>query len=258
MTAQDLQTAVTEYIQHHTMANPHAWNLPFLTLPLPSFLSLHAVMLLVCGLLLLLLFGVVYRKDDKAPHGISNLLEILVLFIRDQVAVANLGAVDGRRYTPLLCSIFFFILGLNFMGLLPIFATATSNINVTAALALVTLLFMIGSGIVRNGPIGFIKTFVPHGVPWPILIILVPIEIVGMFIKPFALTIRLFANMLAGHVVILSLLGLAVTFGLKAAVPAVAMATGIYLLEILVCFLQAFIFTLLSAMFIGSFLHPAH
>jgi F-type H+-transporting ATPase subunit a len=265
MTGTDTQAAVQEYIQHHTMTNPHSWapislaHPPsWMNLPLPAPFSLHALMLLLCAAFLLVVFGVIYRKDNRAPHGLTNCLEIFILFIRDHVAIPSLGAADGRRFTPYLCSLFFFILGLNAMGLIPLFTSPTANINVTAALALATLAIMVGGGIYRNGPVGFIKTLLPSGVPWPILILLFPIEIVGMFIKPFALTLRLFANMLAGHIVIFSLLSLAVTFGLKAAAPAVAMATGIYFIEILVVFLQAFIFTLLSAMFIGSFLHPAH
>ena len=258
MTANEIQEAVQTYIEHHTMSNPHVWHLPFFSISLPQPFSLHAAMLLICGLLLVVTFGLLYRKNGGAPRGLTNCLEIFILFVRDQIAIPNMGAADGRKFTPFLCTLFFFVLGLNVMGLIPLFVSATANVNVTAALALVTLMFMIGGGIYHNGVVGFVKSFTPHGVPWPILIILVPIEIVGMFVKPFALTIRLFANMLAGHVVIFSLLGLAVTFGLVAAVPAVAMACVIYLLEILVAFLQAFIFTLLTAMFIGSCMHPAH
>ncbi len=252
--------AVTEYVKHHTMENPHEWPLPFLAepLPLPGWLSLHAVMLVLCAVFLFLIFGVLYRKRDTVPRGITNLLESFILFVRDQVAVPNLGETDGRKFTPLLCSLFFFILLLNLMGLIPLFSTATANISVTAGLASITLLFMIGGGIVRNGPAGFVRAFMPSGVPWPVLIILFPIEVIGMFIKPFALTIRLFANMMAGHVVLFSLIGLAVMFGMKGALPAVVMATAIYMLEIFVAFLQAFIFTMLSSMFIGSFLHPEH
>lgn len=254
-----LQHAVQSYIEHHTMANPHEWALPLLGhIPLPAPLSLHAVMLMLCGFFLVLLFGVLYRKEAGAPRGVTNLLEIFVLFVRDQVVIPNIGHQDGRRLTPHFCTLFFFILGLNVMGLIPLFSTATANISVTAALASTTLVVMIGGGIVRNGLVGFIKGFMPSGVPWPVLILLFPIEIVGMFIKPFALTIRLFANMLAGHVVLYSLIGLTVTFGLVAAIPAVGMAVGIYFLEILVAFLQAFIFTLLSTMFVGALLHPAH
>jgi F-type H+-transporting ATPase subunit a len=256
--AQSVDQAVQEYVKHHTMVNPHEWHLPFLHIHLPEWLSLHAVMLLLCSVFLILIFGVVYKKRDTVPHGITNLLEALIIFVRDQIARPNLGEEDGRRFTPFLCSLFFFILMLNMMGLIPLFSTATANISVTAGLASITLLFMIGGGIVRNGPVGFIKTFMPSGIPWPVLIILFPIEVVGMFIKPFALSIRLFANMMAGHVVLFSLIGLAVMFGLKGAVPAVAMASAIFMLEIFVAFLQAFIFVMLSSMFIGSFLHPEH
>lgn len=259
MADQSLHEAVQAYIQHHTMDNPHEWAIPFLGhVPLPAPFSLHALMLLICGGLLILLFGTLYRKDDQAPRGITNLLELFVIFVRDQLVIPNVGHEDGRRLTPHFCTLFFFILGLNLMGLIPLFSTATANISVTAALAATTLLVMIGGGIVRNGPVGFIKSFLPHGVPWPVLIILFPIEIIGLFIKPFALTIRLFANMVAGHMVLFSIIGLAVSFGLVAALPAVGMAVGIYFLEILVAFLQAFIFTLLSAMFVGSLMHPAH
>jgi len=256
---QSIDQAVQAYVEHHTMANPHEWHLPLLpTIYLPSWLSLHAVMLILCAVFLIAIFGIFYRKRDDVPRGLTNFLESFILFVRDQVAIPNMGDDEGRRFTPLLCSLFFFILGLNVMGLIPIFSTATANISVTAGLAIVTLTFMIGGGIARNGVLGFIKTFMPSGIPWPILIMLFPIEVVGMFIKPFALTIRLFANMLAGHVVLFSLIGLAVMFGIKGAVPGIAMATAIYLLEIFIALLQAYIFTILSAMFIGSFLHPAH
>jgi F-type H+-transporting ATPase subunit a len=249
--------AVQKYVMHH-VSNSHEWALPFgLHIPLPSFLPLHGLMLLIGAGILFLLFGVLYRKNAAVPTGLTNALEVFVLFVRNVIAIPNLGEKDGRKMTPLLCSFFFFILILNLMGLVPLFATATSNLGVTAPLALITLAFMIFGTIYKNGPVGFIKCFVPHGVPWPVLILLVPIEFIGMFIKAFALTIRLFANMLAGHLVIFSLLGLVYVYG-AFALPAIGLAVGIYFLELLVAFLQAFIFTLLSAMFIGQMYHPAH
>jgi F-type H+-transporting ATPase subunit a len=143
------------------------------------------------------------------------------------------------------------------MGLVPLFVTARGNLGVTAALASVTLCFMIGGAIYKNGFVGFLKCFTPPGIPWPILIMLTPLEVLGIFIRTFALTIRLFANMLAGHIVIFSLLGLVYMFG-WVAVPALALAVGVYLLELMIAFLQAFIFTLLSAIFMGLLYHPAH
>jgi F-type H+-transporting ATPase subunit a len=116
---------------------------------------------------------------------------------------------------------------------------------------------MIFGAIFRNGLGGFVKGFVPHGIPWPVLIIVVPIEVAGLFIKAMALAIRLFANELAGHIVIFSLLGIMLMYG-AAAFPMFVMALAIYLLEVFVAFLQAYIFTLLTALFIGQRYHPAH
>ncbi len=254
----DVAKAVQHYVEHHTMVNPDEWALPFGHVPLPGFLSLHAVMLILAGVFLYLIFGKLYRKDDEVPTGLTNALEAFILFIRDDICIPNIGKDDGKKLTPFFCSIFFFILCLNFMGLIPLFSTATANINVTAGLASITLLMMIGGGILRNGLVGFIKSLVPSGVPWPVIILLFPIEVMGMFIKPVALTIRLFANMMAGHVILFSLIGLGVTFGLAGVVPSILMAVAIYCLEIFVALLQAYIFTLLSAMFVGSFMHPAH
>lgn len=246
-----------QYILVHVM-DSHEWHLPFLPpVHLPSYLSLHGLMVILCAVILLVLFCVFYKKNDRFPTGITNLLEAFVQFIRDEIAIPSLGEEDGERLTPLLCTFFFFILGLNLMGQIPLFATATANISVTAPLALITFYLMTADTIRKNGFVGFIKAFIPAGVPWPILIIIFPLEILGVFIKTFALMIRLFANMLAGHMVILSLLGLVVLFGVWG-VLAIPLAVGISLLEILVVFLQAYIFVLLSAVFIGQMYHPEH
>ena len=143
------------------------------------------------------------------------------------------------------------------MGLTPLFKNTTANINVTAGLALITLSFMIFGAIYKNGFKGFMHALIPSGVPVPILFILVPIEFLGLFIKVFALMIRLFANMLAGSIVVYSLLGLVVVVG-YVALPAVLLAVFITLLKILVSFIQAYVFTLLSALFIGQVYHPEH
>ena len=143
------------------------------------------------------------------------------------------------------------------MGLVPLFSSATANVNVTGALAAITLCFMVFGSIYKNGIAGFFKVFIPSGVPVPILIILTPIEFLGLLIKSFALMIRLFANMLAGHIAILALLGLVVVLGL-AGLPMIVLALFISLVEVFVVFLQAYIFTLLSAIFIGQMYHPEH
>ena len=246
-----------QYVMHHVMDSKH-WSLPFLPpINLPGFLTLHGLMVILCAILLIVLFCSVYRKNERVPTGATNLLESFVQFIRDDIAIPSLGHEDGLKMTPLLCTLFFFILGLNLLGLIPIFGAATANVSVTGPLALIIFYIMTVGTIQKNGFMGFVKSFIPSGVPWPVLILIVPLEILGLFIKTFALMIRLFANMLAGHMVILCLLGLVVMFG-AFALPAVGLAVGIYLLEVLVVFLQAYIFVLLSAVFIGQMHHPEH
>jgi len=256
--ATDRLVALKEYLMHH-VGNSDSWRIPYVfdvKFEIPTF-SLHALMLLITSGLLIYLFRVVYRHDAKVPTGMTNLLEAFVLFVRDDIGIAFLGEEDGRRMTPLLCSFFFFILTLNLIGLVPIFASATGNINVTAAFAVITFLFMTVGAVFKNGPAGFMQAFIPHGVPWPVLIVLVPIEMAGVLIKCMALMIRLYANMMAGHMVIAALMGLLVMYGLVA-LPALVLTCGIYVIKLFVAFLQAYIFTLLSAMFIGQIYHPAH
>ena len=145
------------------------------------------------------------------------------------------------------------------LGLIPFCATATGNINVTGTLATCSFIAMIGAGIKHNGWFGYFKGLIPHGLPLWLLPIMIPLEFIGLFTKPFALAVRLFANMTAGHVVIFSLIGL--IFVLKTLLVApvsVLFALGIYLLEIFVAFIQAYVFTLLSAVFIGMAIHQEH
>ena len=248
---------VTQWIMHH-VTDSGLWQTPFKKFHLPEWMSNNALMLVIAGLLLLFIFGVLCRyKAGRAPRGWTNAMEVLVKFVRDDICIANLGEKDGRKMAPLFLSFFFFIAMCNLMGLCPLFSTATGNINVTFGLATVTFFFMVFGAIYVNGPIKFIKSFAPSGVPWPLLILLMPLEMIGLVIKCAALTIRLFANMLAGHIVVFSLIGLIVAFGL-AALPALAMAVAISLMEIFIAFLQAYVFTLLSAMFIGHMYHPSH
>ncbi len=248
---------VNQWIMHH-VTDSAAWHTPFFQLHLPPWMSNNALMLIIAGLLLIFIFGVLCRyKEGRAPKGITNMMEALVLFVRNDICIANLGEKDGRRMAPLFLTFFFFIVTCNLMGLCPLFTTATGNINVTFGLATVTFFFMVFGALYTNGPVKFFKSFAPSGVPWPILFLIVPLEMIGLVIKCAALTIRLFANMLAGHIVVFSLVGLLVAFG-YAALPALAMALAISMMEIFIAFLQAYVFTLLSAMFIGHMYHPAH
>ena len=249
---------LTQYIMHHVQ-NSSTWNLPFgQPFNLPNFLSLHSLMLILGAFFLLILFCVFYRKNEVVPTGITNMLEAFVVFIRDKIAINNLGEEDGKKFTPYFCTLFFFILILNLMGKIPLFACATANINVTAALALITFSFMTFGAIKRNGLGGYFRSFVIPGLPLPMLFLVVPLEILGIFTRTFALAVRLFANMIAGHMMTLAFLGLVALFGWLLTPAALLFALFIGLLAILVVFLQAYIFTLLSAIFIGQVYHPKH
>ncbi len=248
---------VNDWIMHH-VTDSDSWHTILWNIHLPSWMSNNALMLIIASLILLLIFTRLVRyQDGKAPSGWTNALESLVLFVRNDICIANLGEKDGRKMAPLFLTFFFFIVTCNLMGLIPLFSTATGNINVTFGLATVTFFFMVFGAMYVNGPVAFFKSFAPSGVPWPILIVIVPIEMIGLVIKSAALTIRLFANMLAGHIVVFSLTGLLVMFGLVA-LPALVMALAINIMEIFIAFLQAYVFSLLSAMFIGQMYHPEH
>ncbi|MFT5129975.1 MAG: F-type H+-transporting ATPase subunit a [Rhodothermales bacterium] len=254
----DKTQALVDWVLHHVMDSQEWHPVPGVHIHLPSWMSLHVLMMLISSAVLLFLFCVAYKKEQKVPTGITNLLETLVVFVRDGISIPCLGEKDGRSMTPMVCTFFFFILTCNLLSLIPIFATATGNINVTAALSVVILLVMVFGAIFKNGIGGFFGAFMPHGLPLPVLLMVGPIEFVGMFVKCAALMIRLFANMLAGHIVLFSIIGLIFAMGNMFIVPAVFMGFGVYILEILVAFLQAYIFTLLATMFIGLIHHPAH
>lgn len=197
------------------------------------------------------------RGKDLVPKGGANLIEMIVLFIRDEIAVKNMGAHLAERYTPYLCTVFFFILFCALLGLFPYTATAVGNVAVTATLAGLTFLITQGAAMRELGVGGYFTHLVPAGVPLWLYPIMLPVEILGLFTKPFALCIRLFANMVAGHIVIFFLLGL--IFIMNSAlmgVVSVPFAIGIYLLEIFVALVQSYIFTMLSSLFIGMAAHP--
>ncbi len=219
----------------------------------------HVFFLLLCAFLLII--GAVfasraYRKTF-VPHGFVNLIEMLVVFIRDEVVLPNMGP-GGIKYMPYLLTTFFYILFMNLIGLVPYGATATGNIMVTAGLATVAFFMIQISAIQVHG----FKNYLMHltgGVHWGLWIIMIPIEILGLFTKPFALCIRLFANMSAGHIVVLSLIGLIFMFQSIAVAPAsVALALFINALELFVAVLQAYIFTMLTAVFMGFGIQTDH
>ena len=229
----------------------------------------HVVMLWIAALLCIVTTLIALRAHNrrtrvgKAPSGFGNGLEALVLYLRNEVILPNVGH-HGNGYVPYLLTLFFFILFANLLGLVPYGATATGNISVTATLAIVTFIVIEMAGIKAQGW-GYINTIVfwPRdmslGMKLFISPILTPIELIGKLTKPFALAIRLFANMVSGHVVLLALISLIFTFGSWFLVPApILIAIAISLLELFVAFLQAFIFTLLSSVFIGLIREGAH
>jgi len=246
-----------QYIMHHVL-NSHEWLLPFAApIPLPGILTNHALtVFLGCGIILLL-FLVFYRKNERVPTGLTNCLEALVVFIRDEVAIPNLGETDGLQFTPMLCTFFFFILTLNLLGLIPLFSTATANINVTFSLAFLIFVLLIFGTLARNGVKGMWHALIPSTLPKWLIPFYFVVEIASVVVRSAALMIRLFANMIAGHMVIISFLGLIILFG-WIALPALFVAVCVYCLEVFIALLQAYIFILLSAVFIGQMYHPDH
>jgi F-type H+-transporting ATPase subunit a len=254
-----------------TVIMHHATDVPMAIGPAaaPWFIlaSKHLVFLLLAAALAVVLARLAVRsyRGGNIPRGLGGAVEGLVLFVRDDIAEANIGHEDGRKFTPLLCSFFFFILVAALLGLMPFAATSTGNLAVTMGLGLVSFAAQQYAGISRYGVAGHLHNLIPPGLPAWLLPIMIPVEILSMFTKPFALMIRLFANMLAGHMVITTLLLLISLMaqihwigGVAMAPVSIALSLFIMLLEVLVAFIQAYIFTLLSAIFIGMYAHPAH
>jgi F-type H+-transporting ATPase subunit a len=211
----------------------------------------------IASLLLVLTLLVAAGRRSLVPKGLYNFVESLVLFIRDEIAVKNIGEHGAHHYTPYLCTAFFFILFANILGLFPIpgIGTATSNLSVTVVLALFTFFITQIAGMRAQGVVGYWSHLVPSGVPKLLYPIMLPVELLGLITKPFALTVRLFANMLAGHIVIYFLIALTVILSQFLAPVSIGMALGIYMLELFVAFVQAYVFTMLSALFIGMASH---
>jgi len=258
----------------------------------------HVLMLWIVAVLLFVLITWSTRKylkqDRPIPAGFMNALEAVVQFIRDSIVLPNVGKKFVNTWTPLVLTFFFFIVTANAFGLIPMFevlgvvdrfilhtdpesilnrvlhggATATGNYNVTAALALITFLAIIVAGTKAHGFIKHWKNLVPPGLAWPVYFLLIPIEVMAMLVKPFALTMRLAANMMGGHIAILAILSFVFIFsemfqsvlagvgvGLVVSLPLVV---GVSALEIIIVLVQAYVFTLLTAVFIGMAINVHH
>ena len=202
------------------------------------------------------------RAAESAPKGSANAIEAMVLWVRNDIAIANIGE-NGAKFAPYIMALFFFVLICNMLGLLPWGATPTGNIGVTAGLAILSLLIIEISGMVTLGFKGYMQTIFPAvpGVSGPgavaLSIAMGPIEILGKLVKPFALCVRLFGNMTAGHFVILALFGLIFLFGhiemwrWAIGFGSAMMVLAIMLLELIVAFVQAYVFALITAVLIG-------
>jgi F-type H+-transporting ATPase subunit a len=256
----------------------------------------HVLMLWLVAAFVFLVVTVTVRRylaqDRLVPRGLMNGLEAMVEFVRDSIALPNVGKKWVNAYTPLFLTFFFFILAANAIGLIPVFevialldrfvlhtgehsflnqvihggTTATGNFNVTAALAVITFVTIIIAGSRAHGFVKHWMNLVPHGLNPALYILLIPIEIMGMLVKPFALTMRLAANMTGGHIAILSILSFAFLFavlggsllGTSIGAVAVPISAALSGLEIIVVLVQAYVFTLLTAVFVGMAIHVHH
>jgi len=269
---------------------------------LPSFFGIdfsvtkHVLMLWLVAFIVSIVVILPIRKylssNGKKKSNWVSLIEYIVEFVKDTIASPNVGPNWVMTWTPLFLTFFFFILFANGIGMIPIFdtiglldrfllktdshstinnllhggVTATGNFNVTAGLAAVTFFSIIIAGVKKHGFIKHWANLVPHGLAWPVYIILIPIELMGLFVKPFALTMRLAANMTGGHIAILALLSLmaiigemfSAAAGIGVAFVSIPMAAAISGLEIIVVLVQAYVFTLLSAVFVGMAINVHH
>ena len=280
-------------IDHPIVHLPHLLNIDM-------SITKHVLMLWIVvfsvGLFVILPVQQFIKQKKMIPSGLINLLEIIVTFVRDTIVKPNVGPKWVNNWAPLILTFLFFIFFANAIGMIPIFdllgivnrfvlqvpandshnfingllhggPTATGNFNVTASLATITFFSIIIAGVRAHGFVQHWKNLVPQGLPGFVYVILIPIEVIGMFVKPFALTMRLAANMTGGHIALLAILSFMAIFanmfhslfaGIGIALLSVPMAAAVSGLEIIVVIVQAYVFTLLSAVFIGMAINVHH
>ncbi len=257
--------AFLKYVDHHVMHHwgsldaltHHNW---LTTLGHDALAIFHfdATMIVLVALLLCLTAALGRKRIGRIPSGFGVVLERYLLFIRDDVVYPNFGGAEhGRRFVPFFCSIFLFILLANLLGLIPLFTCATGNVSVTAGLATIFLGMALWATLRQGGGRALVYALLPSGLPGPMKPVMFAMEAVSLFARTFALAMRLFANMLGGHVVLYAMVSLTAIFGAVAA-PSLVVAVCLYLFEVFVAFLQAYVFTVLSAIFIGMMVHPQH
>lgn len=247
----EIKEFIMHHVQDHVVIPIHLFNFDL-------SITKHIIMIWIAAAILMTLLPAIIRSRALAPKGPVNFIEWIVVFLKDTVIQPNLGA-DAYKFAPYLLTAFFFIITCNLLGLVPMGATATGNISITAGLALITLFLVQFSSIRKNGLKGYVKSFIPSGLPKAVVPLIFVVEILGMLTKHFALAIRLFANMVAGHLVIFTIMGLIFMFKnfLISPLPVLGILF-VSLLEILIALIQAYIFTILSAVFIGLAVNPHH
>lgn len=234
-------------------------------------ISNHFFMIIAATVLLLLVLPRSVKGTGLVRTGWGNVIESVCVFIRDEIAKPFLGA-DTDKHIGFIWTVFFFVLTMNLLGMVPISdairlitgkpshigGAATANIYVTGSIAMIAFFAIHVYGIRQQGVASYIKNFAPP-VPWPILPFIFTLEVIAALVKPFALAVRLFANIFAGHVVIASIIGLAILFkSVPGIIGSITAAVLISCLELFVAFLQAYIFTFLTTIFIGFAVHPEH
>ena len=236
--------------------------------PIFSIGSFHftkpMLIVVLCALIVIVFFGAAFWKPKLVPRGVQNLGEVALFGVRDQILRPSLGR-RGDNFLPFLMSLFFFIYIMNVMELIPILQfPVTSRIGFVWPLVFIVYFLYLYLGFKHQGVWGYFKSMIPPGVPWPIYIILVPVELLRFFVfQPFTLGVRLFGNMFAGHLLltiftIATWYLLSLSVGLLYAAGSFVLAIFVFLLETLVTLLQAFIFTTLTATYIASSVEPAH
>ena len=255
-----------EYVNHHVMhheGTPDAstfssW-LSELGLPKLAIFHNDVVMLGVVTLILCLIAFLARRQIGRVPRGFGLLMEKYVLFIRDEMVEPNFGGKgQGRGFIPFFCTLFLFILVANLLGLIPIFSCVTGNVNVTGALSLIFFAVALVATVWLGGARGTLAAFLPAGLPWPMRPLMFVMEVISFFTRTAALMIRLFANMMGGHIMLYIMAAMTAIVGSLFASPTVLVASCLYLFELFVAFLQAYVFTMLAAVFIGMMVHPQH
>ncbi len=244
-----------DFIMGHIMDHK-LWDLHLFGMDIS--ITKHVLLMWIASALMIAMFGLAFRKPKMIPSGLANFFEMIIEYLDQEVMKPFLGS-HSRKYAPYLLTAFFFVLLCNLLGLVPGSATATGDISVTAGLALLTFAMVMMAGIKNHGLLGYFKGLIPPGLPVFILPIMIPVEILGLFTKHFALAIRLFANMVAGHVVIFAFLMIIFTFKSWAiGGTTLLFLLFVSLLEVLIGLIQAYIFTILSSVFIGMSIHQDH